>query len=71
MDQKTNKQLFDEACKKAKARSLTFDYKGCVVHVNAAVQLVDGEPRIVAYSVTDWYAGDSTVRTYVDGEIRQ
>jgi hypothetical protein len=51
------------ACLAGKARSEEPDYKGCGVHVNYKVR---GE----TYYLSDWYNDDSTVATYVNGELR-
>ena len=56
---------YKEACKKAEDRSRMY---ASTVHVNAQVGLLDGEPVIHQFSVTDWYDG-STLATYTEGKL--
>lgn len=56
---------YKEACKKAEDRSRMY---ACTVHVNAQVGLLDGEPVIHHFGVSDWYDG-STLATYTGGTL--
>lgn len=54
---------FNEACEKAKARSLEF---ACTVHVYAIIERRNSLPCITGFGVSDWYDG-ATVSTYTNG----
>lgn len=63
---------FKEAVEAARARSLTPDYKGCSVHVNASIAGKDVpkvEPILnpLGYYLSAWTDG-TTVATFIDGE---
>ena len=58
---------FEEACTSAKHVSIR-DY--CTVYVNAVVRLVNQVPTITKFVVSDWYAEDSTIARFTNGERR-
>jgi hypothetical protein len=62
-------RMYAASVVQAQQRTLTEEYKGCTVHVNALVQLRDGVPQIVGFSVSDW-SGDNTVGSYCNGHER-
>jgi hypothetical protein len=64
-----NRIRFEAMCKQAEAMSLTDEYRGCIVHVNAQVRMHDGEPIIASYTLDDWADG-CTVASYVNGQMR-
>lgn len=52
------------------AKSLTPDYKGCALHINAILgRDSDGVPSITGYALSDWHGGE-TVATYINGHER-
>jgi hypothetical protein len=65
----TNAGQFKQACARAVSLSLTPDYRGCGVHVNATVRVSNGEPCITGYTLSDWTDG-TTVATYLNGQPR-
>lgn len=65
---KSSRDFFMQTCERAKLRSEKPDYIGCSIHVNAVVEMVDGEPKIMSYAISDWYISGCTVRTYIDGK---
>lgn len=70
-----NGRSFEEVCEQAKAKSLTPDYQGCAVHVNAHVikGLLDpngSREFIVIFGLSDWFSEESTQATFVNGQDR-
>lgn len=57
---------WEKALQMAEERSLSPEYRGCSVHLNCAVQVVDGCPEITNFMLSDW-TDDSTLRTFVNG----
>jgi hypothetical protein len=66
---------YEEVIIKAKARSLTPDYQGCVVHINAGVTQrgynhLQPQEFNVSFFLSDWFAEGQTIATVVNGEVR-
>lgn len=60
---------FEVAKMQARQRTLTTEYKGCSLHVNAILAVVNSVPTITGFTLSDWH-GPETVATFVDGENR-
>jgi hypothetical protein len=58
---------YDNILAKAKEKSLTEEYKGCAIHINAWV-MRSGSGFTVAFGMGDWYVSESTVCTIIDGK---
>ena len=61
------RERYREACAKAQARSHEF---GCVQHVCAIVEKIDGIPQVTRFIVSDWTDG-STTDTFDCGRVLQ
>lgn len=68
MNASEHRTLYEGALMCAAERSLSADYKGCSVHVNAIIGREAGLPAIIGYALSDWYS-DTTVATYVNGRL--
>ena len=58
--------MYANGLAKAELRSMSSEYAGCVVHLNARISLINGYPQIVGYALSDW-SSEATVATFVDG----
>lgn len=63
---------YEEIMLKAKAQSLTENYKGCRVFVNAHMVKLskdeNGQRFNVMFGTSDWYDTNATVGAWQDGE---
>jgi hypothetical protein len=62
-----NKEWIMNDYERVKARAQAKSEDGCCYHVNCVIAIVNGQPSVVDYTISDWSDG-TTVATFSNGK---